>query len=182
MDPLTSVLRLEPLRNNRQGAASNGFIMFTNNNANTNKIISSDSSADISSISGTQAQVVAVVPSTGPDVGRVSEITITNGGSNYRSAPDIIMADPYYGVVSTVGTITQNTTGQFTASTTFAGVAQKSVAPTGGIDVEFTIVTDGNGDISTITVTDGGSTYALGDVIKISGSALGALILQMMLP
>ena len=81
------------------------------------------------------------------------------------------MADPYYGVVSTVGTITQTTTGSLTASTTFTGVAQKSVAPTGGIDVEFTVVTDGNGDVSTITVTDGGSTYALGDVIKISGSA-----------
>ena len=174
-NPLTSVLRLEPLRNTRQGAASNGFIMFTNNNANTNKIISSDSSADISSISGTQAQVVAVVPATGPDVGRVSEITITNGGTNYRSAPEIIMADPYYGDVSTVGTITQSTTGQFTASTTFTGVAQKSVAPTGGVNVEFTIVTDGNGDISTVTVTDGGSTYALGDVITISGSALGGV-------
>ena len=172
-NPLTSVLRLQPIKNERQGAASKGFIMFTSGNSNTNKVYSSDSSGSISAVSGTQAQVAAIVPSSGPDIGRVSEIAINTGGTNYRVTPSIIFDDPYYGQVATVGTITQTTTGSLTASTSFTGVAQKSVAPTGGTGVEFTVVTDGNGDVSTITVTDGGSTYALGDVITISGGVLG---------
>ena len=78
-------------------------------------------------VSGTQAQVAAIVPSSGPDIGRVSEIAINNGGTNYRVTPSIIFDDPYYGQVATVGTITQTTTGSLTASTSFTGVAQKSV-------------------------------------------------------
>ena len=63
---------------------------------------SADSQASISAISGVQATVAAVVSGGG----NLHEVTVTNGGSNYRSAPSIVFDDPYYGSVSTVtGTI-----------------------------------------------------------------------------
>ena len=167
-DPTTSVLRVKPLQNTRTGAGNKGYIMFSTGTAQTNNVYSADSQGSISAISGTQSLVAAVVSGGGA----LTEVTITNAGANYRSAPSVIFDDPYYGSVTTVGTITESVSNAFTASTTTTGVTQTSVAPVGGTGAEFTIVTDSNGAISTVTCTDGGSTYALGDVITFDGTKL----------
>ena len=157
--PDTSTVRVEPLRNTVTGAANKGYIMFTSANSNTNKIYSSASSASISSVSGTQATVAAVIPTTGPNAGSLESLTITGVGSNYREPPSIVLDDPYYGSVNAVSITSQNTSANFTAGT-YTGVTQKSVAPTGGTNVEFTVIIDAvTQDISSVTVTAGGGTY-----------------------
>ena len=85
------------------------FTTFASNN-DRGKVFSSDSQATIDAVSGSQATVVCSIPSSGPDVGKLSEVTITGPGSNYRAAPTIILDDPDFGLVNTV-TITTNTTG-----------------------------------------------------------------------
>ena len=71
--------------------------MFTTLSANADrgKVFSSETQATISAVSGTQAVVLCSIPSSGPDVGKLSEVTIVGPGSNYRSAPDIILDLPY---------------------------------------------------------------------------------------
>ena len=170
--PDTSTLRVQPIRNTLSGAANKGYIMFTSGNANTNKVYSSASSASISAVSGTQATVAAVVPVSGPNAGSLESLTITGVGSNYRQPPTIVLDDPYYGSVNSVSITSQNTSANFTAGT-YTGVVQKSVAPTGGTNVEFTVIIDAvTQDVSSVTVTNGGGTYALGDVITISGAQI----------
>ena len=168
-NPVTSVLRVRPLRNNRSGAGNKGYIMFSTATASTNNVYSSDSQGSIQAISGTQA-IVATSVSGG---GKLSSVTVTNAGSNYRSAPSIVFDDPYYGNVATVTLTSQPAgNGTFTATTTTTGVTQSTVAPTGGSGATFTFVTDGNGRIDTVSVTGGGSTYSLGDVITFDGTKL----------
>ena len=168
-NPITTVLRIKPLRNERTGAGNKGYIMFSTGTAETNNVFSADSQASISAISGTQATVATVVSGGGT----LDEVSVTNPGSNYRSAPSIIFDDPYYGSVDTITSITQPAgNGTYTADTTTTGVTQTSVAPVGGTGATFTVNTDGNGRIATITVTGGGSTYALGDVITFDGTKI----------
>ena len=170
--PDTSILRVEPLQNIKVGAANKGYIMFTSANANTNKVYSSDSQASISAVTGTQATVAAVVPVSGPSAGSLESLTITGTGSNYRKAPSVILDDPYYGSVNAVSITSQNTSANFTAGS-YTGVTQKGVAPTGGTGVEFTVIIDAvTFDVISVTPTSGGSTYALGDVITISGAQI----------
>ena len=170
--PDTSVLRVQPIQNIKVGAANKGYIMFTSGNAFTNKVYSSDSQCSISSVSGTQATVAAVVPVAGPNAGSLESLTITGTGSNYRQAPSVILDDPYYGSVNEVTITSQNTSANFSAGT-YTGVTQKGVAPTGGTGVEFTVIIDAvTFDVISVTVTDGGGTYALGDVITISGAQI----------
>ena len=68
-NPNTSTLRVQPLRNNLVGATTRGFIMFTVGNANSNKIFAGSNQANISAVSGEQANVAAIVPSSGPEIG-----------------------------------------------------------------------------------------------------------------
>ena len=174
--PDTSTLRVKPLQNTTTGAANKGYIMFTSGNANTNTVYSSDSQASISAVSGTQATVAAVIPASGPNVGTLESVTITGVGSNYRTAPSIILDDPYYGSVNSVSLTSQNSGAYTTSQTTWTGVAQKSVAPTGGINVTFTVVVNiATNNIDSVTPENGGSTYALGDIITISGASVGAV-------
>ena len=170
--PDTSTLRVQPIQNVKVGAANKGYIMFTSGNSNTNKVYSSDSQASISSVSGSQATVAAVVPVSGPFAGSLESLTITGVGSNYRQAPAVILDDPYYGSVNSVTITSQNTAASFTAGT-YTGVVQKGVAPVGGTGVEFTVIVDAvSFDVISVTPTNGGSTYALGDVITISGAQI----------
>ena len=178
-DPTTSILRIQPLRNNLKDGAGNfsaatrGWIMYTpwaSNNAR-GKVYSSDAEAKVTTVGGIHANVQAVIPSSGPNVGKLESVSIIAAGSNYRAAPTIDLDDPTYGLVNTVSITTQSSTNYTTG--TYTGVAQKSVAPTGGTNVEFTVIVNGAGTIESITVTDGGSTYALGDVITISGASMG---------
>ena len=168
----TSTLRVEPLRNNLTGATTRGFIMFNAANNQRNKVFTGPNQANITAVSGQQAAVAAIVPASGPELGTISNIAINSGGSNYRKAPLIYIDDPYYGGVGTVSITSQNTSASFVAGT-YTNVTQKSVAPTGGTDVEFTVVIDASTlDVSSVTVTDGGTTYALGDIITISGNQI----------
>ena len=168
-NPVTSVLRIRPLRNERTGAGNKGYIMFSTGVAETNNLFSADSQASISAISGTQATVATVVSGGGA----LSEVTVTAAGSNYRAAPNVIFDDPYYGSVDTITTLVQPAgNGTYTADQTTTGVTQTSVAPVNGTGATFTVVTDGNGRIATVTVTGGGSAYALGDVITFDGTKI----------
>ena len=75
----------------------------------------------------------------------VTEITVTNNGTNYRAAPTIVFDDPYYGIISTVSVKTQ-TNAAYTASQTFTGVTQKSISGTSATGAEFTFVISGGGN------------------------------------
>ena len=168
-NPVNSVLRIKPLQNTRTGAGNKGYIMFSTGTAATNNVYSSDSQGSIQAISGTQA-IVATAVSGG---GKLSSVTVTNAGSNYRSAPSVVFDDPYYGSVATVSLTSQPAgNGTFTATTTTTGVTQSTVSPVGGSGATFTFATDGNGRIDTVSVTGGGSTYSLGDVITFDGTKL----------
>ena len=171
-DPLSSTLRIQPLQNGRTGAANKGYIMFTTFAANNDrgKVFSSDSQATISAVSGAQATVLCSIPSSGPDVGRLSEVTVNGPGSNYRAAPNIILDDPDFGLVNTV-TITTNTTGLTPGQ--YTGVTQSAVNPTGGTNVEFTVTSGAGGTVEQVVVTNGGGTYRLGDIITIPGNQIG---------
>jgi len=167
-DPTTSVLRIKPLKNTRTGAANKGYIMFSIGGGNTGFVYSSDSQGTVSAVSGIQATVATSV--TGG--GQLQTVTVTSAGSNYRSAPDVIFDDPYYGIINSVGTINESVSNAFTANQTTTGVTQTSVAPVNGTGAEFTVITDNNGAISSVTCTDGGVAYALGDVITFDGTKL----------
>jgi hypothetical protein len=177
-NPATSVLRVQPIQNLTSGAANKGYIMFSISNANRNKVYSSASFANITNVSGQQAVVGVVIPSSGPFVGKVESVSIVAAGSNYRNPPTIVLDNPYYGRVKTVSITSQNTSANFTSGI-YDNVTQKSVAPTGGTGVKFTVVIDATSkDVTSVAVkdldyvTNGGSTYALGDVIRISGAQI----------
>ena len=171
-NPNTSTLRVQPLRNNLTGATDRGFLMFNASNAQRNKVFSGPNQAEITAVSGTHAQVAAVVPPSGPELGTIANIAINNGGSNYRQAPTIFIDDPYYGGVKTAEVQNQNSSANFTPGV-HTGVTQKSVAPTGGFGVEFTITIDASTqDIISVVVTNVGSTYSLGDLITVSGAQI----------
>ena len=139
-DPNTSTLRVQPLRNNLTGATNRGFIMFSTGNANTNKIFAGSNQAVVSAVSGEQANVAAIVPTSGPEIGTISNIAINgDGGSNYRTAPEIFIDDPFYGGVLTLSVNSQNTSASFTPGT--YTVSQESVAPTGGSGVSCLLYT-----------------------------------------
>ena len=167
-DPTTSILRIKPLQNTKTGAGQFGYIMFVD----TDTVYSGDSQATISSISGTQAVVAAVVSGGG----KLTEVNVTNPGSNYRSAPSIILGDPYYGSITTDSTgvsLTTQSSGNYGAGQTYTDVPAASVAPPGGSGAKFTVVTDGSGNIASLVCTDGGTTYALTQIITIAGDQLG---------
>ena len=171
-NPLTSILRIQPLQNGRTGAANKGYIMFTTFAANNDRgnVFSSDSQATVSAVSGAQATVLCSIPSSGPDVGKLSEVTVTGPGSNYRAAPNIILDPPDFGLVNTV-TITTNTTGLTPGQ--YTGVTQSAVNPSGGTNVQFTVTSGAGGTVEQVVVTDGGGTYRLGDIITIPGDQIG---------
>ena len=127
-----------------------------------------NSVATIGSVSGTQAVVAAAVSG----AGQVSEVTVTTAGTNYRNAPTVLFDDPYYGVISTVSIQSQSAT-NYGVSQTYTGVTQKSIAGTSATGATFTIVTDGNGTVESVTVTAGGTAYNIADDITISGADLG---------
>ena len=168
-DPNTSTLRVQPLRNNLTGAANRGFIMFTTGASATNKIFAGSNQAKIADISGEQANVAAIVPSSGPEIGTISNIAINgDGGSNYRTAPDIFIDDPFYGGVATLSIYSQNTSANFTAGT--YTVSQESVAPTGGDLVSIRVIIDAaTQDVSSAIVLEGGANYSVGDLITVRG-------------
>ena len=167
-DPNTSIVRLEPLRNNLTGAANRGFIMFTTGATATNKIYVGSNQAVVNNVGGTQAAIAAVVPSSGPDIGTITNMAVNNGGSNYRTAPTVYIDDPYYGGVLTLSINSQNTSANFTAGT--YTVSQESVAPTGGTGASISVVVNAaTQDIESATVIDGGVVYSIGDLITIRG-------------
>mgnify|MGYP003313497889 CR=1 FL=1 len=127
-----------------------------------------NSVATISAISGTQAVVAPAVSG----AGQVSEVTVTTNGTNYRTAPVIVFDDPYYGIISTVSIQSQSAT-NYGTSQTYTGIIQKSIAGSSATGATFTVVTDGNGTIESVTVTAGGTAYVLGDQLTISGADLG---------
>jgi hypothetical protein len=124
--------------------------------------------AVISSLSGTQAAVTPVISG----LGKVTQVNTNTAGTNYRSAPSVIFDDPYYGTIATVSIQSQTATA-YTANQSFTGITQKSIAGTSATGAQFTVNTDSNGTITTVTVTNGGTAYNIGDDITLSGADLG---------
>ena len=174
-NPLTSTLRIQPLQNARNGAANKGYIMFTTLSANADRgrVFSSETQASISAVSGTQAVVLCSIPSSGPDVGKLSEVTIVGPGSNYRSAPDIILDLPEFGLAKTVILDPGSTQPTGLTPGDYTGVTQLSASPVGGINIQLTVKVGVGGTIETLTVTNGGSNYKLGSEITIAGNQIG---------
>ena len=150
-------------------------ITITNSGTGTQEFLirskvftSGNSQATIASISGSQATVAASVDG----AGKISQVTTTSSGTNYRNAPEIIFSDPYYGIISTVSIQSQTATA-YTASQTFTGIIQKSIAGTSATGAEFTFVINSAGTIESVTVTNGGTAYNIADDITISGADLG---------
>ena len=133
-----------------------------------------NSVATISSITGTQATVGISISG----AGKLSEVTVNSGGSNYRSAPSVILDDPYFGSVTGLSVNTQ--TSNLTAGT-YSNLTQKSTNiatnPTG---LNLTITIDANGDVEVnndgtlnIVINDGGTAYVKDKTVTFSGANLG---------
>ena len=128
--------------------------MFTVGNANSNKIFVASNQAKITAVGGEQANVAAIVPSSGPEIGTISNIAINgDGGSNYRTAPDIFIDDPFYGGVATLSDNRQNTSASLTPGT--YTVSQESVAPTGGTNAAISVIINAStNDVQSATVLE----------------------------
>ena len=114
--------------------------------------------AKITAISGEQANVAAIVPSSGPEIGTISNIAINgDGGSNYRTAPEIFIDDPFYGGVATLSVNSQNTNAEFTPGNCIhclTGICISYRWYWASIQV---IISASNQDVQTVNVLSGGS-------------------------
>ena len=91
-----------------------------------------------------------------------------DGGSNYRTTPEIFIDDPFYGGVLTLSINSQNSSANFTPGT--YTLSQESVAPTGGGGVSIqVIISASNNDVIAANVLAGGANYSLGDLITVRG-------------
>ena len=120
-----------------------------------------NSVATIQSISGTQATVGVAVDGSG----KLSSVTVNTNGTNYRTAPSLILGDPYFGAVTGLSINTQSGglgQGTYTVNQSATNIATN---PTG---LQITIVIAANGDVATkgdgspdITIVNGGSAYVV---------------------
>ena len=113
-------------------------------------------------------------------------IEIRRGGNaiaKFRDKKDFEISDganaglrlrrvPTQGTVATIGTVTSNGNA-YTASTTFTAVATTSNFE--GTGATVTVVTNGSGGISTVTLVAGGVNYEVDEVIKVAGNLLGGV-------
>ena len=83
-----------------------------------------------------------------------------------------LRALPVTGTIATIGTVTSNGN-NYGLSATYTGVASTGVF--GGTGATFTVVTNGSGGISTVTIVSGGTGYEVGEIIKIAGNLLGGV-------
>ena len=86
-----------------------------------------------------------------------------------------LRALPVTGTIATIGTVTSNGN-NYGLSATYTGVASTGVF--GGTGATFTVVTNGSGGISTVTIVSGGTGYEVGEIIKIAGNLLGGVALD----
>ena len=134
-----------------------------------------NSVATISSISGTQATVGVTISG----AGKLSEVVVNGNGTNYRTAPDVILDDPYFGIVSGLTINTQS--GGLGASQTYSNIVQDSTnIATNPSGLIITVVTDANGDVAlnadgtpNITIVNGGTAYVKNGTVTFSGADLG---------
>ena len=77
---------------------------------------------------------------------------------------------PVLGEIASIGSITAGT-GVYGASQTYSGVVSSSQFE--GIGAEFTVVTDGSGSITSVTISAAGAGYEANEVITLDGSLLG---------
>mgnify|MGYP003108702107 CR=1 FL=1 len=154
-----------------------GEIITTTNSAGTTLAGESDQSyaavTGATSGGGTGATFTIARDSNGD----VDTVTVTAGGTGYATADTItILGSTIGGVDSSGVATTTNTTG-----TTLVGEASSSYTDVtgatsgGGTGATFTIVRDSSGDVSTVTVTAGGTGYAAADTITILGSTIGGV-------
>ena len=138
-----------------------------------------NSVATINTVTGTQASAGITIDG----AGTVTALTINTAGSNYRTSPTVLIGDPYYGIVSAL-TINAQSSGNYTPSSTFTGITEKSnnitTNPTG---LTITVKTDSSGNIANkldgtpdIEITDGGTAYVVDGndkTVTFSGASLG---------
>ena len=112
-------------------------------------------------------------------------IEIRRGGNaiaKFRDKKDFEISDganaglrlrrvPTQGTVATIGTVTSNGN-VYGSGQTYTAVATTSNFE--GTGVTVTVVVNGSGGISSVSIVSGGSNYEVGEVIKVSGNLLGA--------
>ena len=110
-----------------------------------------------------QATATATIDFAGS--GDITAITVTEGGDGYVLTPSVKVSGPATSVTSTT-TSTGLDAGTYTAvePTSTSGVGQFGT---------FTIVINGDGDVTSITPVAGGSNYVQGDTISFLSTALG---------
>jgi hypothetical protein len=123
-------------------------------------------------LSGGGDEVTIAAVATATVTSPIREITVTSGGGGYSTAPLVSFPGPAEGVIraakatavieGTVASITISNPGQY-AST-------PSVSITGGTGAQVQ-ATIGNGFVSSITLTDGGSGYTSPPSVVIDGNA-----------
>ena len=74
------------------------------------------------------------------------------------------------GTIATIGTVTSSS-GAYTASTTFTGIASTTTIE--GTGATFDVVIDGSGNVTSVAVNAGGTLYEVDEVITINGTLLG---------
>lgn len=96
-----------------------------------------------------------------------------SGIVNLPDYEDVTNTYEFYsvGIISTVDTVSAAASGR-TAGTYTIGDSDYSVSPSGGTGARFTVVVDSSG-AATVTVTAGGSGYAVDDTITIADAQLG---------
>ncbi len=104
--------------------------------------------------------------------GSISNLAINNPGAGYVDEEDLtILGSALNNGSAPANNITINID-SINANTTYTGKTQ-SASSGGGSGGIFTIGTNGNGDYSTVTITNPGNTYTAGDTITIPGTSLG---------
>ena len=113
-------------------------------------------------------------------------IEIRRGGNaiaKFRDKKDFEISDgsnaglrlrrvPTQGTVATIGSVTSNGNA-YAQSQTYTGVATTSNFE--GTGATVTVVTDGSGGITSVTLVAGGANYEVDEVIKVAGDLLGGI-------
>lgn len=123
-------------------------------------------------LSGGGGEVTVAAVATATVTSPIREITITSGGSGYKTAPLVSFPGPADGVIRAAkaeaaieGAVTSVT---LTGQGQYASTPSVSIAGGTGAQVQATI---GNGFVSSITLTDGGSGYTSPPSVVIDGNA-----------
>lgn len=123
---------------------------------------------------GTQAVLTAVLSG-----GAISAIAVSAGGSNYTSAPNVVISSPSGGAGATFTVVMSGTSPNMsvasitvdTGGSGYKGTVTASLSGGGGAGASLGAVTVGTSSISSVTITTAGSGYTSAPTATLSGNA-----------